>query len=94
LAHPDCAALTGLLSKEHPNAGFFSQYKNLYMHYIFKKMSERVTFMYGSINAFRKEELAFISPVLTSVKTRHLDRGSRRQAKKIILPQRAGGRPS
>ena len=35
-SHKDIHALTGLLSKEHPNAGFFSQYKNLYMHYVSK----------------------------------------------------------
>jgi glycosyltransferase involved in cell wall biosynthesis len=52
--HQEIDALTGLLSKEHPNPGFFSQYKNLYMHYIFKKLPERVNFLYGSIYALRR----------------------------------------
>lgn len=52
--NPAIDALTGLLSKEHPNPNFFSQYKNLYMHYIFKKLPERVTFLYGSIYAIRR----------------------------------------
>ena len=38
-------AVTGSLSKEHPHADFFSQYKNLYMNYIFSKLPERVTFL-------------------------------------------------
>lgn len=55
--HQQIDALTGLLSKEHPNKDFFSQYKNLYMHYIFKKLPERVTFLYGSIYALRRKSV-------------------------------------
>jgi len=51
--HPDVDGLSGLLSKEHPHKNFFSQYKNLYMHYIFSKLPERVNFLYGSIHALR-----------------------------------------
>jgi len=47
--------LTGLLSKEHPNKGFFSQYKNLYMNYIFSKLPQEVTFLFGSICAIRRQ---------------------------------------
>jgi len=53
--HPGVDALTGLLSKEHPSTNFFSQYKNLYMHYIFRRLPEKVTFLYGSIYAIRDE---------------------------------------
>ncbi|MCX5713948.1 MAG: glycosyltransferase, partial [Candidatus Omnitrophica bacterium] len=48
-------ALTGLFSKEHPNKDFFSQYKNLYMHYIFRKLPKRVNFLFGSICAMRRD---------------------------------------
>ncbi len=53
--HKDVDALSGLLSKEHPHPGFFSQYKNLYMNYIFGKLPERVSFLYGSIHAVRRQ---------------------------------------
>jgi cellulose synthase/poly-beta-1,6-N-acetylglucosamine synthase-like glycosyltransferase len=53
--HSDVAAVTGLLSKSHPNPDFFSQYKNLYMHYIMARLPERVTFLYGSLHAVRRE---------------------------------------
>lgn len=53
--HQETDALTGLLSKEHPNTNFFSQYKNLYMHYIFRRLPEKITFLYGSIHALRRE---------------------------------------
>jgi len=53
--HPQIDALTGLLDKEHPNLDFFSQYKNLYMHYVFKKLPERINFLYGSIYAIRRQ---------------------------------------
>ena len=52
--HPETDALTGLLSKTHPHRGFFSQYKNLYMHFIFRQLPERVMFLYGSLHAFRR----------------------------------------
>ncbi|MBN1405707.1 MAG: glycosyltransferase family 2 protein [Candidatus Omnitrophica bacterium] len=51
------AALVGVLSKEHPNKNFFSQYKNLYMHYIFNKMPDYVNFLYGSVFAVRKRAI-------------------------------------
>ena len=52
--HQDVDAVTGLLAKAHPRPGFFSQYKNLYMHYTFQRLPERVTFLYGSIHAIRR----------------------------------------
>ena len=55
--NPDVNALTGLLSVKHPNTNFFSQYKNLYMNFIFKKLPERVNFIYGSIHAIRRKDL-------------------------------------
>ncbi len=50
------AAVTGLLSKEHPHANFSSQYKNLYMHYMFRNLPRNVTFLYGSVFAVRRDE--------------------------------------
>ncbi|MBN1527266.1 MAG: glycosyltransferase [Candidatus Omnitrophica bacterium] len=55
LAHPEFDALTGLFSKEHPNKNFFSQYKNLYMNYMFSKLPGEVTFLFGSICALRRQ---------------------------------------
>jgi glycosyltransferase involved in cell wall biosynthesis len=52
-AHTGVAALTGLLSKEHPNPDFVSRYKNLYMHYMFMQLPALVTFLYGSVHAIR-----------------------------------------
>ena len=51
---PGLQAATGLVSKTHPHAGFFSQYKNLYMHYTFRRLPDGVRFLYGSIHAFRR----------------------------------------
>jgi len=51
--HSQADALTGCLSKHSPDRGFFSQYKHLYMYFIFSKLPERVTFFYGSIYAMR-----------------------------------------
>ena len=53
--HQKIHALNGLLSKEHPNPDFLSQYKNLYMNYVFNILPESVTFLYGSIHALRRQ---------------------------------------
>jgi cellulose synthase/poly-beta-1,6-N-acetylglucosamine synthase-like glycosyltransferase len=50
---PGVGAVTGLLSTEHPNRDFWSQYKNLYMNYIFRRSPEEATFLYGSVFAIR-----------------------------------------
>ena len=57
--HPEVDAITGMLSKDHPNRDFLSQYKNLYMHYMFLSLPERVYFLYGSLYAFRRELAGF-----------------------------------
>jgi len=59
--NPEVDALTGLLSKEHPHTDFFSQYKNLYRHFSFMTLPERITFLYGSLFAIRKENVALLS---------------------------------
>lgn len=56
--HPDTDAVTGLLSMDCPYSNFASQYKNLYMHYIFSRLAESVSFLYGSIFAVRKAVIA------------------------------------
>jgi len=55
LQHQDVDALTGCLSKENPWPDFFSQYKNLYMYYNFKRLPENITFLYGSIYAVKRD---------------------------------------
>jgi len=51
----DIAAVTGILSKDCPYKNFFSQYKNLYMNYVFRKCPKYIDFLYGSIIAIKKE---------------------------------------
>jgi glycosyltransferase involved in cell wall biosynthesis len=53
--HPDVAAITGILSLEHPNPDFYSQYKNIYMHEVFRNLPDFVEFLYGSLFALRRE---------------------------------------
>ncbi len=51
--HSDVDAITGMLQKEHHHRSFFSQYKNLYMHYHFRKLPQKISFLYGSLYAVR-----------------------------------------
>lgn len=60
LANPQNHALTGKLSREHPNKDFASQYKNIYMHHVFSGLSGNVLFLYGSIFALRRECLPLL----------------------------------
>ncbi|MFA5157213.1 MAG: glycosyltransferase family 2 protein [Candidatus Omnitrophota bacterium] len=63
-SHKEVDVVTGLLSKDCPDNRFFSQYKNLYMNYIFRRLPERVTFIYGSIYAARKAVLVAFEPLV------------------------------
>ncbi|MEZ4706697.1 MAG: glycosyltransferase family 2 protein [Caldilineaceae bacterium] len=53
-AYPHVSAITGTLSKQHPNENFFSQYKNLYMNAIFSRVQRNVDFIFGSIFVVRR----------------------------------------
>lgn len=53
--HPDVAAVTGRLSDTGTGKGFFSEYKNLYMHYSFGRLQKDVSFLYGAIFALNAD---------------------------------------
>jgi len=55
MEHPEVSAVTGQLSERCPHNDFFSRYKNVYMNYIFSRLPERVSFIFNSISAIRKE---------------------------------------
>jgi len=55
LRNPQVSAVTGILSKKNPYDDLFSQYKNLYLHHTFSRMPKSITFLYGSIYAFRSD---------------------------------------
>lgn len=52
--NPGIDIMNGLLAKECPYTDFFSQYKNLYMNYRFKKMPDEIDFLFTSFTAFRR----------------------------------------
>lgn len=78
-------AIIGLFSKEHPHKDFFSQYKNLYMHFAFSRVCGYVDFLFTSICAIKKE--AYLSFSQTRLKTDDTEAGQRYKAarRKIIL---------
>jgi glycosyltransferase involved in cell wall biosynthesis len=53
--HPHVSAVTGRLSREHPNQNFASQFKNLYMNAVFARMPIEVDFVYGSVFSVRRK---------------------------------------
>ncbi len=58
--YSDATAIVGMLSKKHPNKDFFSQYKNLYMHYIFSQCPLEIDFIYGAFYAVKKKYYTFM----------------------------------
>jgi glycosyltransferase involved in cell wall biosynthesis len=83
--NPTVDAFTGLLSKKHPNADFFSQYKNLYMNYIFKKLPDEITFVYGSIFGLKKELMGVYDTTLKIVQDTAIGQSLANQGKKVVF---------
>ena len=84
-SHSDVTALTGMLSAEESDPGFFSQYKNLYMNYIFRSLPSRVDFLYGSIMAIRRESVVLFDEDLEYGEDTELGQRLSRQGKKIAF---------
>lgn len=57
--HHDVACITGTLDARHRPHNFFTDYKNIYMSYIFSKCSSEVNFIYGAFCASRKSSFVF-----------------------------------
>nr|MBP7217181.1 glycosyltransferase [Candidatus Omnitrophota bacterium] len=78
-------AVIGCFSVEHPNRNFFSQYKNLYMHYIFCQMPDHVDFLFTSICALKRT--TWLNFMKTRLKTDDTELGQRYSAggRKIML---------
>ncbi|MFA5410522.1 MAG: glycosyltransferase family 2 protein [Candidatus Omnitrophota bacterium] len=83
--HPEADALTGCLAKEHPHHGFFSQYKNLYMHYNFSRLPARVSFLYGSLCALRRSAWQDYKPEINIAEDTELGQRLAASGKKIAF---------
>ena len=53
--NPYIAAVTGVPKPENPCKNFASQFKSVYMNYVFSILPKNVDFAYGSVQAFRKD---------------------------------------
>ncbi len=83
--HADASGVVGLLDENCPHDNFFSQYKNLYMNFIFKKISSPVNFLYGSIHALRKKDFQLYDESLAYAEDTDLGRKLAANGKKIYL---------
>jgi len=54
-SNPDTVGIVSIFSKTTPDKNFFSQYKNLYMNYIFNRCPSRIDFIHTSCFGVRKE---------------------------------------
>ncbi len=81
----DTTAITGFLSKECLHKDFFTQYKNLYMHYIFKRCPRYVDFLYGSIIAIKKSYFLRFDERFKITDDTELGLRYRKLNKKIVL---------
>lgn len=83
--HRDIVAVTGLLSDECPFGDFFSQYKNLYMNFIFRKCSGYVEFLYGSIIAIARDSFIGFDEKIRITDDTELGQRYKELGKKILL---------
>lgn len=81
----DIDAITGMLSKENPNKDFFSQYKNLYMNFVFNNVQNPIDFLYGSIFAMRKNVFEPFSEKFGKADDTDLGKRLAKKGCKIIL---------
>jgi len=51
----DIVGIVSIFSKPYPNSNFFSQYKGLYMHYIFNKCPSYIDFIHSSCFGIRRK---------------------------------------
>ena len=83
----DIVAVTGLLTRDCPGSNFFSQYKNLYMHYIFRRCPRFVDFLYGSAIAVRRDGFLPFNTEFKFTDDTELGQRYKRLNKKILLNQ-------
>ena len=83
----DIVAVTGLLSKECPYNDFFTRYKNLYMHYIFRQCPRFVDFLFGSIIAINKDDFLSFNESFRATDDTELGQRYKELNKKILLNQ-------
>lgn len=81
----DIVAVTGILSRECPHKDFFTRYKNLYMHYIFKQCPRYVDFLYGSLMAIKKDYFLKFNENLKMMEDTELGQRYKKLNKKILL---------
>ena len=81
----DAAGVVGLLDENCPHDDFFSQYKNLYMNFIFNKVSSPIGFLYGSIHALRKKDFQPYDESLAYAEDTDLGQRLSANGKKIFL---------
>jgi glycosyltransferase involved in cell wall biosynthesis len=82
---PEVGAVTCLLDAAHPNADFFSQYKNLYMHYNFSVLPGSVDFLYGTMHAVRRTYFIPYDPTLALTADTDLGQSLQRLGVRILL---------
>jgi len=82
---PALSALTGLLAKQCPFTNFFSQYKNLYMHYVFSRCQSDVDFLFGSVIALRRSDFIPFDETYAITDDTELGQRYRRKARTLRL---------
>lgn len=83
--HKDVAGVVGLLDEDCPYKNFFSQYKNLYMNFIFNSLDTQISFFYGSLHAIQKQDFQPYDESLPYAEDTDLGQRFSSQGKSIFL---------
>jgi glycosyltransferase involved in cell wall biosynthesis len=87
-SHPDVDTINGLLSEECPHQDFYSQYKNLYMNYRFKRMPEDIDFLFTSFTAFRSSTAIIFRDSIKPKDTETGQKMAKEEGRKILFDSR------
>jgi len=83
--YPEVSAFCGVLSSGHSGEGFFTRYKNIYMHVTLTACDENIDFLYGSIMVMRKEKFIPFSEDIRMADDTDLGKRYAARGEKLLL---------
>lgn len=84
---PGIDAVIGYFSLEHPHRNFFSQYKNVYMNFIFSGLPAYIDFLFTALCAIKKASYLEFCADRSKAEDTALGQRFKMSGKKIYLPQ-------
>lgn len=82
---PELDAIIGYFSIDNPYNNFFSQYKNLYMNFVFLRMPDYVDFLFSSLYAVRRRSYLGFAKIKLKADDTELGQRCREKGERILF---------